>query len=47
MQNTRQQKNTFETITPFIQEIKEHFPTMGARQLVTTLRQNYKLKVSE
>jgi hypothetical protein len=47
MLNTRQQKHTFETIAPFIKEIKDRFPNMGARQLVTTLRQNYQLKVSE
>ena len=47
MLNTRQQKHTFETIAPFIKEIKNRFPNMGARQLVTTLRQDYKLKVPE
>src|SRR6266545_2751686 len=47
MLNTRQQKHTFETIAPFIKETKDHFPNMGAHQLVTILRQNYQLKVSE
>ena len=47
LQGTRQQKHTFETIEPFVKEIKTRFPSMGARQLVTTLRQDYKLKVSE
>ena len=42
-----QQNHTFETITPFVAEIKARFPTMGARQLVTTLRQDYQLKVPE
>ncbi|KAI9445613.1 hypothetical protein F5148DRAFT_1254841, partial [Russula earlei] len=36
---------SFETIAPFVQEIRERFPTMGARQMVTTLRQDYSLKV--
>ena len=47
LKGTRQQKATFETITPFIQEIHIRFPTMGARQMVTTLRQDYSLKVPE
>ncbi|KAF8801939.1 hypothetical protein BYT27DRAFT_7197653 [Phlegmacium glaucopus] len=37
----------FETIEPFVKEIKECFPSMGARQLVTSLRQDYNLKVPE
>lgn len=45
--NTRQQNQTFETISPFIQEIRGRFPTMGARQMVTTMRQDYKIKVPE
>ena len=44
---TRQQKQSFNAITPFVQEIKERFPNMGARQLVSTLRQDYLIKVSE
>jgi len=43
-----QQKHTFDTIAPFIGEIKQRFPSMGERQLVTTLQQesqDYKLKV--
>ena len=44
---TRQQKQSFNAIAPFVQEIKEHFPNMGARQLVSTLRQDYLIKVSE
>ena len=47
MLGARQQKHTFKTIAPFIREIKAHFPSMGARQLVTTLRQDYRLKVPE
>ncbi|KAF8232648.1 hypothetical protein L208DRAFT_1271005, partial [Tricholoma matsutake] len=47
LKGTRQQKAAFETISPFIQEICAHFPTMGAHQMVTTLHQDYFLKVSE
>lgn len=45
--NTRQQGQTFTTIAPFIDEVKERFPNKGARGLVTHLRQEYLLKVSE
>ena len=38
---------SFETIAPFIEEIRQRFPMMGARQMVTTMRQDYTLKVSE
>jgi hypothetical protein len=47
LKGTRQQNATFETIAPFIKEIRDLFPTMGARQMVTTLRQDYSLKVPE
>jgi hypothetical protein len=47
LKGTRQQNATFETIAPFIQEIRNRFPTMGARQMITTLRQDYSLKVPE
>jgi hypothetical protein len=39
-------KAYFHTITPFVKKVKERFPTMGAQQLVATLRQDYRLKVS-
>jgi len=42
---TWQQKSTFETIGPFLQEIWVRYPTMGACQMVTTLQQDYSLKV--
>lgn len=44
---TRQQDATAEMIFPFYTEIRERFPTMGARAMVAHLRQNYNLKVSE
>jgi hypothetical protein len=47
LKGTRQQNATFESIAPFIQEIRDRFPTMGAWQMVTTLRQDYSLKVPE
>ena len=47
LKGTRQQNATFDTIAPFVQEIRDRFPTMGARQMVTTLRQDYSLKVPE
>jgi hypothetical protein len=35
--NTRQQKNSFATIAPFVKAIQDDYPTMGACQMVTTL----------
>jgi hypothetical protein len=37
----------FESIAPSYLEIRERFPTMGARVMVATLRQDYSIKVSE
>jgi len=45
--NTCQQKQTFLTIAPFVDEVKEHFLNKGARGLDTHLQQEYFLKVSE
>jgi hypothetical protein len=47
LKGTRQQKASFETIASFIEEIRQRFPMMGARQMVTTMRQDYTLKVPE
>lgn len=47
LKGTRQQSASSETFGPFIQDIRARFPTMGARQMVTTLRQDYSIKVSE
>jgi len=44
---TAQQGHTPESIAPFIQEIRQRFPTMGARSMVVTLRQDHRVKVSE
>ncbi|KAF5377829.1 hypothetical protein D9615_006831 [Tricholomella constricta] len=44
---TRKRNASFEEITPFLLEIRERFPTMGARQMVTVLRLDYELKVPE
>ncbi|KAJ7139358.1 hypothetical protein C8R44DRAFT_605301, partial [Mycena epipterygia] len=44
---TRQQAATAQMIMPFYIEIRERFPTMGARAMVAHLRQNYNIKVSE
>lgn len=47
LKGTRQQKACFDDIKPFVAEIRARFPTMGARQMVTLLRQDYSMKVSE
>ncbi|KAJ7718872.1 hypothetical protein DFH07DRAFT_872378 [Mycena maculata] len=47
LSGVRQQQATFESITPFYQDIRERFPTMGARNMVSLLRQDYSIKVSE
>ncbi|KAF5377194.1 hypothetical protein D9615_006459 [Tricholomella constricta] len=44
---TRKRNASFEEIAPFLLEIRERFPTMGARQMVTVLRHDYELKVPE
>ncbi|KAG6875146.1 hypothetical protein C0993_010596, partial [Termitomyces sp. T159_Od127] len=47
LKGTRQQHASSDTIGPFVQAIRKCFPTMGARQMVTVLRQDYKIKVAE
>ncbi|KAJ7844680.1 hypothetical protein B0H13DRAFT_2411186, partial [Mycena leptocephala] len=47
LQGVRQRGATFESITPFYMEIRERFPNMGARAMVTALRQDYSIKVAE
>ncbi|KAK6991985.1 hypothetical protein R3P38DRAFT_3409105 [Favolaschia claudopus] len=47
LKGTRQQAATSETIMPFFLEIRERFPTMGARAMVSLLRQDYGIKISE
>ncbi|KAH7919661.1 hypothetical protein BV22DRAFT_1022606, partial [Leucogyrophana mollusca] len=45
--STRKQKHTEETVFPLYQEIRKRYPNMGARTMVHTLRQDYKVKVPE
>ncbi|KAL4269040.1 hypothetical protein AB1N83_001842 [Pleurotus pulmonarius] len=47
LKGTRQQKHTFETLAPFIQEIRARFPSMGARSMVSALRLDYGVKAAE
>ena len=47
LRSTRQQRQTTETIAASVQEIRHRFPTMGARQMVVTLRQDYNVRVPE
>lgn len=47
LKGTRQQKHTFDTLAPFIQEIRARFPSMGARSMVSTLRLDYGVKAAE
>ncbi|KAK7041228.1 hypothetical protein R3P38DRAFT_2512612 [Favolaschia claudopus] len=44
---TRQRAATTDTVMPFFLEIRERFPTKGARAMVSLLRQDYGIKVSE
>ncbi|KAH7870716.1 uncharacterized protein C8R40DRAFT_1056282, partial [Lentinula edodes] len=44
---TRQRKASFETIMPYFLELRELYPNMGARAMVTVLRQEYGIKVPE
>lgn len=47
LKGTCQQNACFDDIGPFVQEIRVRFPTMGAQQVITLLRQDYSMKVSE
>ena len=42
-----QQAATFETIEEIYKVLRARFPTMGARRIVTVIRQEYSLRVSE
>ncbi|KAJ4464609.1 hypothetical protein C8J55DRAFT_566711 [Lentinula edodes] len=44
---TRQRKASFETIMPYFLELRGLYPNMGARAMVTVLRQEYGIKVPE
>ena len=47
LKGTIQQAATFETLTEIYKVVRSRFPTMGARRMVTTIRQDYSIKVSE
>ncbi|KAF8056048.1 hypothetical protein FPV67DRAFT_1566782 [Lyophyllum atratum] len=47
LKGARQQTTSFEDIKPLVDKIRTRFPTMGARGMVTLLRQDYELKVPE
>ena len=47
LKGARQQGVELETISPLIREIRSRFPTMGARAMVTILRQDHDIKVPE
>ncbi|KAH9895573.1 hypothetical protein C8Q73DRAFT_644418 [Cubamyces lactineus] len=47
LRGVRSQKHTLETIHAKVQEIRQRFPTMGARSMVVHLRQNYGIRVPE
>ncbi|KII92463.1 hypothetical protein PLICRDRAFT_678606 [Plicaturopsis crispa FD-325 SS-3] len=44
---TAKQNHTRESISEYVATIRARFPTMGARQMVVTLRQDYGMKVPE
>ncbi|GLB40063.1 hypothetical protein LshimejAT787_0705730 [Lyophyllum shimeji] len=47
LKGTIQQAATFETITEIYKILRARFPTMGARRMVTVIRQDYSIRVSE
>ncbi|KAL1687133.1 hypothetical protein GGG16DRAFT_117261 [Schizophyllum commune] len=47
LKGTRQRAATYDDIGPSIAQIRERYPTWGARQIVNTLRLDYALKVPE
>lgn len=47
LKSTKRQGHTVESIAQAAQEIRGRFPTMGARAMVTTLRQDYGIRVPE
>ncbi|KAJ7699615.1 hypothetical protein B0H17DRAFT_926367, partial [Mycena rosella] len=46
LKGTRQKAATWEMIEPLYQTIRARFPTMGARQMVATIRQDHSIKFS-
>lgn len=47
LKGTIQQAATFETLTEIYKVIRSRFPSMGARRMVTTIRQDYSIKIPE
>ena len=47
LKGTVQEAASFKTLEKVYDVIRERFPRMGARQMVTTIRQDYSIKVSE
>jgi hypothetical protein len=47
LKGTTQQAATFETLAEIYKVLRSRFPSMGARRMVTTIRQDYSIKVSE
>jgi hypothetical protein len=47
LQSAVQLQASFETISPYIIEIRERFPDIGARQIRTMLLQSHSMKVPE
>jgi hypothetical protein len=47
LKGTIQQAATFEILTEIYKVLRSRFPTMGARRMVTTIRQDYSIKVPE
>lgn len=47
MSSTRQQQHTPESIAPFVTEIRARLPTIGASDMVSSLRTDYNVRVSQ
>ena len=47
LKGTIQQAATFETLTEIYKVLRPRFPSMGARRMATTIRQDYSIKVPE
>lgn len=47
LKGTIQQAASFEMVLDIYKVLRGRFPTMGARRMVTVIRQDYSIKVSE
>ncbi|KAF8649193.1 hypothetical protein AX14_008738, partial [Amanita brunnescens Koide BX004] len=47
LKGTIQQNATFDTLKDIYNVLRSRFPRMGARKMVTLIRQDYSIKVSE